>query len=52
MNKEFKYDISKGYDTNPYVSVYVDMYPLRNIYMTSSGLGNLNTIGVSRDKRC
>ena len=29
-----------------FVSGYVDMYPLRNIYMTSSGLGNFNTMSV------
>jgi hypothetical protein len=35
----------------PFTSGYVDMYPLRNIYITSSGLGNFNTISVSGENR-
>jgi hypothetical protein len=35
----------------PFVSGYIDMYPLRNIYMTSTGLGNFNTISVSGEDR-
>ena len=33
-----------------YRSGFVDMYPLRNIYLTCSGLGNFNTMSVSGDR--
>jgi hypothetical protein len=36
---------------SPFVSGYIDMYPLRNIYITSTGLGNFNTICVSGEDR-
>ncbi len=29
---------------------YIDIYPLRNIYMTDSGLGNFNTMRVAGDR--
>ena len=50
MNNLLKNFTSKGYNTNPFVSGYVDLYPLRNIYMTSSGLGNFNTMTVTGER--
>jgi len=50
MNSLLKNFTSKGYNTNPFVSGYVDLYPLRNIYMTSSGLGNFNTMTVTGER--
>ena len=32
---------------NPFVSSYVDMFPIRNIYIVSPNLGNFNTISCS-----
>ena len=40
----------EAYDTTDFVSGYIDIYPLRNIYMTASGLGNFNTISVAGDR--
>ena len=37
-------------DTEVYRSGFVDMYPLRNIYLTCSGLGNFNTMSVSGER--
>ena len=37
-------------DDAPFVSGYVDVYPLRNIYMTSSGLGNFNTMTITGNR--
>ena len=35
---------------NPYVSGFVDLFPIRNLYLTCSGLGNFNTMSVSGDR--
>ena len=37
-------------NTSPFVSGFIDMYPYRNVYMTSSGLGNFNTISLAGDR--
>jgi hypothetical protein len=37
-------------DEHPYVSGYIDLYPIRNLYLTCSGLGNFNTMSVSGDR--
>jgi signal transduction histidine kinase len=37
-------------NTNPYVSGFVDLFPIRNLYLTCSGLGNFNTMSVSGDR--
>ncbi len=50
MNALLKNFTSKGYSPDPFVSGYIDMYPLRNIYMTCSGLGNFNTMSISGDR--
>ena len=47
MNSLLKNFTQKGFNTNPFVSGYIDMYPLRNIYMSCSGLGNFNTMSIS-----
>jgi hypothetical protein len=50
MNSLLKNFTSKGYNTLPFVSGYVDLFPLRNIYMTSSGLGNFNTMTITGER--
>ncbi len=50
MNSLLKNFTSKGHNTNAFVSGYIDLYPLRNIYLTSSGLGNFNTMTVTGDR--
>jgi len=50
MNNLLKNFTSKGYNTNPFVSGFIDLYPIRNIYMTSSGLGNFNTMTVTGER--
>jgi hypothetical protein len=35
---------------NPYVSGFVDLFPIRNLYLSCSGLGNFNTMSVSGDR--
>jgi len=47
MTKNFA---QKPFDNSDDVSGYIDMYPLRNIYMTASGLGNFNTMSVAGDR--
>ena len=37
-------------NTNPYVSGFVDLFPIRNLYLSCSGLGNFNTMSVSGDR--
>ncbi len=50
MNTLLKNFTPKGFSNNPFVSGYIDMYPLRNIYMSCSGLGNFNTMSISGDR--
>jgi hypothetical protein len=50
LKNETAQDHGNGY-LRPFVSGYIDMYPLRNIYITSTGLGNFNTICVSGENR-
>ncbi len=50
MNNTFENLVLKAYDEEDHVTGYIDIYPLRNIYMTASGLGNFNTISVSGDR--
>ena len=47
MTKNFT---QKPLDNSDDVSGYIDIYPLRNIYMTASGLGNFNTMSVAGDR--
>ena len=37
-------------DISSYVSGYVDLIPIRNIYITSWGLGNFNTMSISGER--
>ena len=37
-------------NNSPYVSGYVDLIPIRNIYIASSGLGNFNTMSISGER--
>ena len=41
MNTMLKNTVPKAYDNTDHVTGYIDIYPVRNIYMTASGLGNL-----------
>jgi hypothetical protein len=34
----------------PYVSGFIDLNPIRNLYLTCSGLGNFNTMSVNGDR--
>ena len=36
--------------TTPYVSGYVDLFPIRNLYLSCSGLGNFDTMSVSGER--
>jgi hypothetical protein len=35
---------------NNYESGFLDLFPIRNLYLTCSGLGNFNTMSVSGDR--
>jgi hypothetical protein len=48
MLKNFTADSFEGSEV--FRSGFVDMYPLRNIYLSCSGLGNFNTMSVSGDR--
>ena len=48
MLKNFTADSFDGSEV--FRSGFVDMYPLRNIYLSCSGLGNFNTMSVSGDR--
>ena len=50
LNSLLKNLTQKAFDTTSFLSGYVDIYPVRNIYMTSSGLGNFNTMSVAGDR--
>ena len=50
MNTMLKNTVPKAYDNTDHVTGYIDIYPVRNIYMTASGLGNFNTISVAGDR--
>ena len=50
MNTFIKNFTSKGYNNTDHVTGYIDMFPVRNIYMTSTGIGNFNTISVAGDR--
>ena len=50
MNTMLKNTVPKAYDNTDHVTGYIDMYPLRNIYMTATGLGNFNTMSVAGDR--
>ena len=36
--------------TKPFVSGHIDMSPLRNVYLSCSGLGNFSTVGLTGDR--
>jgi hypothetical protein len=44
-----KFTPSLHNNTNPYVSGFVDLFPIRNLYLTCSSLGNF-TMSVSGDR--
>ena len=50
MNTTLKHFALKPFDSSNDVSGYIDIYPIRNIYMTASGLGNFNTMSVAGDR--
>ncbi len=50
MNTLLKNFTAKGYNTNAFVSGFIDLYPIRNIYMTSSGLGNFSTMTITGER--
>ena len=50
MNTTLKNFALKPFDSSNDVTGYIDIYPMRNIYMTASGLGNFNTMIVAGDR--
>ena len=50
MNTTLKNTVLKAYDNTDHVTGYIDIFPIRNIYMTASGLGNFNTMSVAGDR--
>ena len=50
MNTTLKNFALKPFDSSNDVTGYIDIYPMRNIYMTASGLGNFNTMSVAGDR--
>ena len=50
MSTTLKNFTLKPFDSSDDVTGYIDMVPIRNIYMTASGLGNFNTMSVAGDR--
>ncbi len=50
INSILKDNTQKPFDNTPFVTGYIDMHPLRNIYITSSGLGNFNTMTITGNR--
>ena len=50
MNTLIKNFVSKGKNNIDFVSGYVDLVPIRNLYLSCSGMGNFNTMTVSGDR--
>ena len=50
MNTLIKNFTSKGYNNQDFVSGYVDLVPMRNLYLSASGLGNFNTMTITGDR--
>ena len=50
MNPTLNNFALKPFDSSNDVTGYIDIYPIRNIYMTASGLGNFNTMSVAGDR--
>jgi hypothetical protein len=50
MNTTLKNLARKPFDNSDDVTGYIDILPMRNIYMTASGLGNFNTMSVAGDR--
>ena len=50
INGVIKNTVQQDYNNNDHLTGYIDMSPLRNIYMTASGLGNFNTMSVAGDR--
>ena len=42
--------VSKGMNNSPFVSGYIDLVPIRNLYLSCSGLGNFNTMTLSGNR--
>ena len=50
MNTLIKNFTSKGYNYQDFVSGYIDLVPIRNLYLSASGLGNFNTMTITGDR--
>ena len=35
---------------DPYISGYIDLFPIRNVYIIAHGLGNFNTMSISGER--
>ena len=50
MNATLKNTVLKAHNNTDHLTGYIDIFPIRNIYMTASGLGNFNTMSVAGDR--
>jgi len=50
INTMLKNFVSKGMNNSPFVSGYIDLVPIRNLYLSCSGLGNFNTMTLSGNR--
>ena len=50
INSMLKNYTSKGLNSSPFVSGWIDLNPIRNLYLSCSGLGNFNTITLSGNR--
>jgi hypothetical protein len=50
MNSLIKNFVSKGHNNQDFVSGYIDLVPIRNLYLSASGLGNFNTMTITGDR--
>ena len=50
INTLIKNYVSKPNDNTPWTSGYIDMIPMRNVYLNCSGLGNFNTMTLNGNR--
>ena len=50
INSLLKNFVSKGMNNSPFVSGYIDLVPIRNIYLSCSVLDNFNTMTLSGNR--
>ena len=50
MDGLIKNFVSHGHNNQDFVSGYIDLVPIRNLYLSASGLGNFNTMTITGDR--